>query len=709
MKGNEQFLICKASTIHFVIDEATLRIISVTESEKAFQIFGFTEEEFIEMRFPDLIPERDLKYFSIQEIIGSRKRIRRIRNKDGSEFLVYLKIKKADFIHEDQYLCEIETLADSNRISREDLSGLVFRHITKSKLGFIVWNSKLEVIHWSEKVERITGFSFDSVYGRSVLDLDFVSSNEKELLKKSLFKALDKRKENFKIKVNIHTKEAAERRVRLHFSLDWDEDTSKVESLMCLVEDITESYLQQAKLRESEQRYRSLFESSSEGVLICRDGSFFDCNKRAEELFKCSRAEIIGKHPAFFSPELQPDGRSSAEMAEQFMNNALTSDHQSFEWTHKTVEGDEFYTEINLSKIKVDEQIYLQAIIKDITQRKKYEQKLIESEKLFRDLFLNSPTAMVMVDNANHVEMVNQSFLDLFGFEKAEIAGKELDPFIVDDSQMEEAPKMPAIGHKPSELTHEVVRYDKWGNKKNLIVSAIPVLLDGQPFKGFGLYVDITDLKEKEHSIQRSLDEKKILLAEIHHRVKNNLALISGLLQLHAMKINDPKTREVLNESESRVRSIAAVHELLYQSSSFSRIPSKEYILGIVKQLNSMFPDDVQIRANTNDFEININQAIPLGLLINEILLEYSDREYDVNGIVELDLNQIAERIHLEIKVCGKMDSHSDQDDDLSPLLIDALTNQLGAEVEIRSNGNNTLKITFPVSDAPGAASSLYQ
>lgn len=705
MKGNEQFLVSKAPSVRLVVSASEKRIISA--NKQASILYGYTPEQLKKLSFYDLFPERDQKFLDLKNVHPGQKLIRRNISSQDDEFPVYLKFRKEGSGDSTELICIIDALFDKKTVGQNDISGLVYSHLSKSKLGFIIWNSKLEVIHWSEKIERISGFKFEEVYGRSVFDLDFVDVNERNQFKKILFKALDHQKENFKIKVSIYTKEKEVRRVRLHFSIDWDSNTSTIDSIMCLVEDITSGYQQEQRLKESEKRYRSLFESSSEGVLICKNGIFFDCNRRALELFRCSKDELIGKDPVYFSPEQQPSGRLSADAAMEYISRAQQQGRNSFEWTHRTIEGEDFYTEVHLTKVEIGEESYLQAIIKDITRRKEYEQKLIESEKLFRDLFLNSPTAIVMVDKNNKVELINNSFEDLFGYGFQELKGKELDPFIVSDSDILEAPKMPSIGLDKSDLTREVVRYDKYGKRKNLIVSGIPVYLKGKPFKGFGLYVDITDLKEKEMSIQRSLDEKKVLLGEVHHRVKNNLALISGLLQLQVMKTDDRNIKDVLRESESRIRSIASVHELLYQSSNFSKISSKEYTKAILKQIYSIFDEDVRINISSNEFDININQAIPLGLLINEVLLELTDRKYFEDGKVDISLKQIDSNIEIEIRTNGILIANYHNNEDLSPVLIDALTNQLGATVERSAGDTIFMKIKFPVSEKKGSASAI--
>src|ERR1019366_8818117 len=141
---------------------------------------------------------------------------------------------------------------------------------------------------------------------------------------------------------------------------------------------------------------------------------------------------------------------------------------------------------------------------------------------------------------------------------------------------------------------------------------------------------DITEKKVSEEKIKQSLQEKDVLLKEVHHRVKNNLQVISSILNLQSSYVKDKKTLEILRESQNRIKSMAFIHESLYQTKDFSNINLTEYVTSLANNLvhsYQSFEDQVDLELKIQDIYLNLDIAIPCGLIINEILsnaLKYS-------------------------------------------------------------------------------------
>ncbi|BBO82977.1 hypothetical protein DSCO28_35430 [Desulfosarcina ovata subsp. sediminis] len=145
----------------------------------------------------------------------------------------------------------------------------------------------------------------------------------------------------------------------------------------------------------------------------------------------------------------------------------------------------------------------------------------------------------------------------------------------------------------------------------------------GAPVRALGMHQDVTDRKHTEQRLHRALKEKEILLQEIHHRVKNNLAIISSMLNLQAKQCTDPKVRTPLIESQTRVMAMASIHETLYQTKDFSVIEFENYIRKIVLNLMSLYATDadhISIRYNIKEIHLDIDQAICCGLIVNELV-----------------------------------------------------------------------------------------
>jgi two-component system, cell cycle sensor histidine kinase and response regulator CckA len=145
--------------------------------------------------------------------------------------------------------------------------------------------------------------------------------------------------------------------------------------------DITAKAQAEAALRSSETRYRTLFETANDAIFLVQDGRFVDCNARTLEIFGCSRETILGRHPSAFSPPRQPDGAPSDSAAEAWMSKALAGEPLSFEWLHCRADGTPFDAEVSLARVELGDRFFLQAIVRDRTERKAAERGRLELER----------------------------------------------------------------------------------------------------------------------------------------------------------------------------------------------------------------------------------------------------------------------------------------------------------------------------------------
>ena len=164
--------------------------------------------------------------------------------------------------------------------------------------------------------------------------------------------------------------------------------------------------------------------------------------------------------------------------------------------------------------------------------------------------------------------------------------------------------------------------YNQATNRNYMIFDRIIRWPDNRDAR-FELAIDITDRKQIEKKLRASLREKEVLLREIHHRVKNNLQVVSSLLSLQAQQVTDAAVRDMFRESQRRIRSMALVHEKLYQSSDFSRINFSDYLQNLVVHLSYSYQIDrsqIDVQVSADQIPLNINTAIPCGLIINELV-----------------------------------------------------------------------------------------
>ena len=212
-------------------------------------------------------------------------------------------------------------------------------------------------------------------------------------------------------------------------------------------------------------------------------------------------------------------------------------------------------------------------------------------------------------------------------------------------------------------------------------------------------------IQQQNKQIETSLKEKETLLREIHHRVKNNLQIISSVINLQADKISDEKLKEVLSELKLRISSIALTHQMLYHKESVNSVSLQEYLQNLVKQIVDSYEGynvKVNLKISKDNSVINIDSAIPLGLLVNEILTNSFKHAFvgRPDAKIELEVNTSGKKVELTIKDngIGLPENYMERMNKPTSLgfeLIAILVDQLNAKLEINSKAGTEFKVTF--------------
>lgn len=188
-----------------------------------------------------------------------------------------------------------------------------------------------------------------------------------------------------------------------------------------VVKDITERKQAEVNIERSEVKFRTLFENANDAIFLMKGDTFSDCNLKTEQMFQCRKEEILSRKPYEFSPPFQPDGRGSKEKAFEKIQAALSGEPQSFEWKHIKHDGTPFDAEVHLNRIYIDDNALLQAIVRDVTERKQVEEALLESEEKFSVAFKTSPYAITIIRAEDGLIIdVNDAFLSMTGYSREE-------------------------------------------------------------------------------------------------------------------------------------------------------------------------------------------------------------------------------------------------------------------------------------------------
>lgn len=191
--------------------------------------------------------------------------------------------------------------------------------------------------------------------------------------------------------------------------------------------DITQSEVELIELKENEERLRHLFDDSADATLLIENNSFVDCNKATLDILRMdSKKSVLNTHPSLLSPEFQPDNRLSREKAEEMMNIAFEKGSHRFEWVHKRANGESFYAEVLLTKIKHRQKHLLHCVWRDITERKNAEKALKASEESYKFLFEGAADGILIGNEKGIIINANASIEKITGYKIDELLGKSI-------------------------------------------------------------------------------------------------------------------------------------------------------------------------------------------------------------------------------------------------------------------------------------------
>ena len=463
---------------------------------------------------------------------------------------------------------------------------------------------------------------------------------------------------------------------------------------------ISESHNPDEVAQHREESYGAVVETMGVAAMIIEeDGTISLVNGEFEKLSGFSRREIEGvKNGTDF---VGPDSREMLHM----YHEARRIDPDSVPKTYKAQFMDrsgaarDMLFCVNLipgTKKSVE-------CVIDIAEFKRTEAALMESEERYRTAIESSNDGVTIVQGDTRV-YANQQFLEIFGYDRLdEVIGQPTYPLFHPD----ERDRVMEIdrrrqGGEPAPSRYEFKGVKKDGTLIYLEVSVARITYRGEPAT-LNYLRDITERREAEEQIKLSLKEKEILLKEVHHRVKNNLQVVSSLLYLQSQTVKDEETRRLLEESRNRVKSMAFIHKQLYQSTNVAQIDFSPYVRNLTRNLLESYRmngNGIVLNVHVEDVFLDLDIAIPCGLIINELVSNALKHAFldSSEGQINIHLHREGEKNVLIVSdngvgLPGEIDILNTET--LGLQLVSALVTQIDGRLELVRDKGTEFKISF--------------
>jgi len=476
--------------------------------------------------------------------------------------------------------------------------------------------------------------------------------------------------------------------------------------MMDLKEEITRRKQTEEELRKSEEKYRILTETVPDIIFtLDRKGRFTYINPAGENITGYSIREFLGHN---FTEILAPE---HIDATKDRFKRGLSGEEfpiTEVEIIHK--DGRKVPVELNVTSL-FDEDgnaIGRLGVARDITEPKQIQKVLRGSEERYRTIFENTGTATVMLEEDKTVSLVNKETEKLFGYSRKEIEGKKKwTEFVVaeDLEKMKGYHEQRRVDPTSAPKRYEFRLIDKKGSFRDILLS-IDVIPGTK--KSVASLLDVTERKHAEEKIKASLKEKEVMMREIHHRVKNNMQIVISLLRLQSAKAEDKKTQEIFRECQNRIRTMALIHDKLYQSKDLAKINYAKYIDGLVVHVIHSYGVDSNIIALETDLEevfLDLNRAIPCGLIVQELLSNSVKHAFPQGKKGEICVGLHSDKkgvINFVVSDNGigfpeEIDFRKAQT--LGLQMVNDLTRQINGTIELNRKGGTAFKIKFSVNE----------
>lgn len=345
-------------------------------------------------------------------------------------------------------------------------------------------------------------------------------------------------------------------------------------------------------------------------------------------------------------------------------------------------------------KLSAVYQIYV-----DVTEKKENIQQL----QLLGNAIESTAEMICITDLNNRFIYLNKAFREKYGYSESELLGREVE-IIGSLKNLPEIHEIVFNDTKKGSWEGELINTKKDGTEFPILLSTSQIKDgEGSVIGYIGVARDITELKNKYDTIRHSLNEKEILLKEVYHRVKNNMQVISSLLNIESQSVTEPAAAELLRETQNRVRIMQLIHEKLYKSQDLSKIDFSHYIRDLTDQLRRAYPvsKKVELKIKSEGINLGVDKAIPCGLIINELVSNAYKYAFNDSrkGEIYIELTSKKPGKYLLIVKDNGVgfpgDINIHETESLGMMLVTTLTDQLEGTLELDHSKGTKFTIRF--------------
>lgn len=686
---NEEFIISenlkkilgKNNNTPPVIDDF-LSMIHNLDSEKIKQLFNQENRPDLNQNIANRFYFNIFKNGELNYLLGSFHYVK--NNRDNNIISIY---------------AVIQDITKMKKLENEKMS-LDFRMRTMFEISpvgiFVVDSDTGEIYEANEKAASILGTTKDKIENLDWMSITHPDDIEPGIL---LMEKLNKGEiDQFQMEKRYILEDGKLVNTMIYIKpLGIDNQGRKIH--FTIVQDLSDILESKRKALENKKKYKDLFENVNDGIGILNENfQLVEANPKFKEIMGLSEDENIVSIPSFVHPD---DKEKSIEYFEM-----LKKEGKYENYIGRIIKKNNEIRWVNVSSKGVFNKdgrlIGAMDVIRDVT-----DSMLIRNRaNLLNDAINKMSAALIITDENGLVLYVNEYFEETFEYTLDEIRGKKMNLLTSgkhDDAFYE---KLWTTVLKGDVFISKITNKTKSGKLIELELTISPVINNELNKKYLiGLYQDIS-IQEKMFKTITELEEKDILLKEIHHRVKNNIQVIDSLMSLQKSKFSDPKSIQLFNEAKGRLRAMALVHELIYGTKKLSHLKLNEYLNTLIESLINLYSksSDIKYEHEIDNIEIDLDAVISLGIIINELVtntFKYAFDEKNKDKKISLKVQKI-EKNKFELIYSDNGKGIENEDDyfnkgGIGSKLIISLSKQLKGEIKFDLKNGFTAIIKIPI------------